>query len=93
MPEGRHGYLLLQAIAEAHGFLPDPTGVYRALRGLEEEAMVESGLIEGDGGPARRVYRITEAGRACLATWAVTLREYADTVRKVADLCGSASSL
>jgi len=86
-PEGRHGYAFLADVALAQTLTPAPSGVYRALRSLEDESMVEGHTDHGSEGPARRVYRLTEGGRSCLAVWATTLREYADEVRKVAELC------
>jgi DNA-binding PadR family transcriptional regulator len=89
-PEGRHGYALLADIAASQALTPDPSGVYRALRSLEDEAMVEGRADPSSDGSARRVYRLTDAGRSCLAVWAATLRDYANEVRRVADFCEGA---
>ena len=81
--------LLLLAERERHGYelveeLPDVTGearrvdmgnLYRLLRSLEREGVVESEWAEGEEGPAKRVYRLTDAGRALLDTWASGLHE------------------
>ena len=58
-----HGYDLLERL-RAFGFgRPDPGGLYRALRALEEEGLVRSGwAASASGGPDRRVYEITRAG-------------------------------
>ena len=81
--------LLLLAERERHGYelvedLPDVTGearrvdmgnLYRLLRSLEREGIVSSEWTEGDEGPAKRVYRLTEDGRRLLDTWAAGLAE------------------
>jgi poly-beta-hydroxybutyrate-responsive repressor len=53
----------------------NPSLVYRALRDMEVDELVESEWdTETTAGPARRVYRITTAGRDHLAQWAEDLR-------------------
>jgi len=56
---------------------PDATGLYRTLRMMEGKGLIEQ--LDTDE------YRITAEGRLCLKTWKWTLREYADTVRQLAD--------
>jgi len=71
-----HGYDLTSAL-EPFG-LGDvaPGPVYRTLRDLEAAGMVQSEWdIDSSGGPARRVYRLTQAGRHCLADRVAELRE------------------
>jgi DNA-binding PadR family transcriptional regulator len=54
----------------------NPSLVYRALRDMEDQELVESEWdTETTAGPARRVYSITEAGLAHLKQWAEDLRE------------------
>ena len=74
-----HGYELVNAL-EPFG-LGDvaPGPVYRTLRGLEAAGLVESEWdTESSGGPARRVYRLTPAGRHHLAGCVEELRETDD---------------
>jgi PadR family transcriptional regulator len=71
-----HGYGLVGAL-EPFG-LGDvaPGPVYRTLRELEAAGLVQSEWnVESSGGPARRVYRLTEAGQQQLDTWVEELRE------------------
>ena len=48
--------------------------VYRHLRCLEEDGVVESRLEPGVGGPARKVYSLTEEGEAYLQGWVPVVR-------------------
>ncbi len=80
----RHALLGLLAEAPASGYdlrkrletsLPhlwpaDQAGIYRALRKLVDDDLVElEQVIATEGRPDRRVHRITEPGREELATW------------------------
>lgn len=57
----RHGYQLMQEIAErTHGaWRPSPGSVYPALSALQDEGLVDDEKVEG-----RRVFTLTESGRA-----------------------------
>ena len=70
-----HGYLVAQRLAETPLFRkqpPDATGVYRVLKGMEQNGVLRSDWERG-GGVARRSYAISEKGRSCLAQWGRTL--------------------
>jgi DNA-binding PadR family transcriptional regulator len=59
----RHGYDVIAALAEARGgHRPSPGSVYPTLALLEDEGHVTSESVDG-----KRVYTITESGRALLA--------------------------
>jgi len=66
-----HGYQLIEKLGKLEYLknLPDAGVIYRHLRKLEQEEMIVSTLEAGGGGPARKVYSITEKGRDCLFTW------------------------
>ena len=70
-----HGYQLLDELPRV---LPagrvDMGNLYRALRSLEEDGLVSSEWHEELPGPAKRTYRLTDAGRALLDRWAEALR-------------------
>ena len=72
-----HGYDLLDGLKQ-FGFEQNPVDsstVYRMLRGLEERGFVTSRWDTGGGGPARRLYLITEEGDRYLGWWVDDLRE------------------
>jgi poly-beta-hydroxybutyrate-responsive repressor len=68
-----HGYDLLEQLPELTDERVDMGNLYRFLRLLEAEGIVES---EWDGeapGPSKRVYELTDEGRALLGEWAGAL--------------------
>jgi poly-beta-hydroxybutyrate-responsive repressor len=72
-----HGYELIEGL-KPFGFEQNPvdlSSVYRMLRGLEEQGFVTSRWETDSGGPARRLYQITEEGDRYLAWWVDDLRE------------------
>jgi DNA-binding PadR family transcriptional regulator len=93
--EPRNGYGIMQAIEERSGGMwrPSPGAVYPALQQLEDE-----GLIRAEEADGRRVYHLTDAGRAYVAerpegpapwdtfsdTFTEQVRETATLVRDVA---------
>lgn len=84
-----HGYDLIEQ-ANALGICEttvDAGAVYRALRQLEEAGLVESAWDTSGGGPARRDYQVTDAGRAHLKAWAEVLRARAQMMTRFAELC------
>jgi len=54
----------------------NPGTFYRTLRQMEKDGMVSSNWDTSEGGPARRVYSITDAGEAYLNYWARSLHQY-----------------
>ena len=77
--EDLHGYRLLDMLKQEPAFHeqpPDQAGVYRILRNMEQEGLVESAWDTEGAGPARKRYRLTERGRSCLREWRRTLTDY-----------------
>jgi PadR family transcriptional regulator, regulatory protein PadR len=76
-----HGYELLERLPE---LLPDERidmgNLYRVLRALEEDGVVRSEWDADAPGPAKRIYELTDEGRALLDGWADALRSSQDNV-------------
>ncbi|MBS4032417.1 MAG: helix-turn-helix transcriptional regulator [Clostridiales bacterium] len=80
-----HGYELMDNL-EQFGFDPrcqDPGQIYRYLRRMETEGLVESAWESGDSGPARRSYQITGDGLSLLASWMKTLEKRITIINKL----------
>src|SRR2546429_261681 len=72
----RHGYELIESLPELVGEeRVDVGNLYRFLRTLEEDGIVESEWSADLPGPARRTYRLTDAGLQVLDGWAGALRQ------------------
>ena len=71
-----YGYELMERAA-AFGFeAMNPGTLYRTLRQMEKDGIVKSSWETSRGGPARRMYSITDAGEAYLEFWAKALEQY-----------------
>ena len=69
-----HGYELVEGLQELlPGERIDMGNLYRVLRALEEDGLVESEWHDGAPGPAKRVYRLSDAGARLLDEWASAL--------------------
>lgn len=62
---------------------PDATGVYRQLRIMEEKGNIA--IVEKEEAPqgVKKLYCITEEGKACLENWKSTLEAYEFAVREI----------
>jgi DNA-binding PadR family transcriptional regulator len=78
-----HGYGIIKAVEElSGGRLTLRAGtLYEALDRLEKDGTVAFDREETAGGPPRRYLRLTDAGRALLASEAARLEETASVVR------------
>ncbi|MCM2674220.1 poly-beta-hydroxybutyrate-responsive repressor [Alkalicoccobacillus plakortidis] len=75
-----HGYKLIEQLNN-YGFTSiDQGNVYRILRQLEKDNMVESEWDTSTGGPAKRIYSLTDAGEDYLKVWADSLQQYQSIV-------------
>jgi len=71
-----YGYELMERTA-AFGFKAmNPGTLYRTLRQMEKDGLCESKWETSSGGPARRMYSITDTGEAYLNFWAEALEQY-----------------
>ena len=79
----RHGYALAQHIA-GQGLGAVRGGVlYPVLNRMEAEAVVESSWHAGQGGPGRKVYAITGAGRERLAELSKSWSRFSGAMSRV----------
>jgi PadR family transcriptional regulator, regulatory protein PadR len=69
-----HGYDLLERL-NAFGFERDPGGLYRALRAMEREGLLQSEWQLSAAGPGRRRYELTPLGQQQLHCWAAEISE------------------
>jgi len=77
-----HGYELLEVLESENLPTPDPSTLYRVLRQFEEDGLVQSTWDTTGGGPARRVYELTDQGVEFLHAWAANIRR---TRRRLSD--------
>jgi PadR family transcriptional regulator PadR len=70
-----HGYDLLEQLPELTGERVDMGNLYRFLRLLEAEGLVRSDWDDEAPGPSKRIYELTDEGRALLDQWASALRD------------------
>jgi poly-beta-hydroxybutyrate-responsive repressor len=71
-----YGYELMEKMSTFGLAAMNPGTFYRTLRQMEKDGMVSSSWDTSEGGPARRVYSITDAGEAYLKYWAESLDQY-----------------
>ena len=72
-----HGYELIQRLNEA-AFKTgeaDPATVYRNLRRMDKDGLIQSHWEIGESGPGRRLYELTLQGLEALKVWANYLAE------------------
>jgi len=80
-----HGYELIH-LANKHSLTDsviDPAVVYRTLREMEKEGYVSSKWEIAGGGPAKRLYTITEEGNKLLSDWMLLLENQKKSMEKL----------
>ena len=77
-----HGYEIHKELRDEFGIACDHGALYRTLRQLEARALIRSHWDAADLGPARRVYQLTDAGRAALLAWSDALGGYRASLEK-----------
>ena len=77
-----YGYELMERTVELGFETINPGTVYRTLRKMEKDGLCESEweTTSSSGGPARRMYSITDAGGAYLELWARSMEQYQQTM-------------
>ncbi|MGI9058272.1 MAG: poly-beta-hydroxybutyrate-responsive repressor [Ktedonobacteraceae bacterium] len=77
-----YGYELMENMAK-YGLSTMNAGTfYRTLRQMEKDGMVSSSWDTSEGGPARRMYSITEAGENYLKFWSTSLEQYQNMMNR-----------
>lgn len=72
-----HGYELVERLPDLGVANVDSAAVYRALRALDDDGLLESWWEGSESGPARRRYRVSEAGAGTLEGWAAMVHDSA----------------
>lgn len=83
LQEPASGYAVVKQMRQYVTFAlagPDPTGIYRYLKIMEQR-----GLIEGREEEKSTLYHITVEGYHCLASWVQTLDDYAVIIAQLAE--------
>ncbi len=81
-----HGYIIVQQAAHSPMFggkKPDATGIYRALKRMEEAELVTSEWETPEEGSAKRLLTLTDKGRHCLRRWIDALACYELTLEEL----------
>ena len=81
-----HGYIIVQQAAHSPMFggkKPDATGIYRALKRMEEAELVTSEWEPPEEGSAKRLFTLTDKGRHCLRRWIDALACYELTLEEL----------
>ena len=71
-----YGYEMMERMREFGLETMNPGTLYRSLKNMEKNGAVKSTWETSEGGPARRVYSITDVGEAYLDFWAKSLEQY-----------------
>src|SRR5215217_9617976 len=92
--ESSHGYELMERMEEEFGFEQiNPGSVYRTLRQMENEGLCASEWdLRTESGPPRRMYAITEEGKAYLSAWAEACKQYQNLMNEFARFYGRKSA-
>jgi PadR family transcriptional regulator PadR len=75
-----HGYVIEDYLRALGLFGITMSTLYRTLRQMEKDGYLDSSWEPGPTGPARRVYSLTDAGRAGLDASATVLDAYRQTI-------------
>lgn len=88
----RHGYAIAREIEQrsGHSLSMREGSLYPALRILEQDGAVTCEWVHMPSGPARKVYRLTEAGTMELRRRASAWKEYAAVIENMIGGIGDA---
>lgn len=91
--EPMHGYIIVQRAAHSPmfgGTKPDATGIYRALKRMEEAGLVTSEWDTPEEGSAKRLFTLTDKGHRCLRRWIDALACYELTLEELREQAAAA---
>jgi DNA-binding PadR family transcriptional regulator len=91
--EPLHGYVIVQRAAFSPMFggkKPDPTGVYRTLKIMEEDGLLTSEWDMPKAGQAKRAYTMTDTGISTLRRWIDSLACYQLTIGELREQASTA---
>lgn len=74
--------------APVSGQRADPAGVYRLLKQMEHDSLLH-GTQEPGRTASRRLFSLTERGRACLLRWMDTLEQHQASISRILDFCAA----
>ena len=77
-----HGYKIIQELTRFGFTSVDQGNLYRTLRQLEKDNLVKSEWDTTQGGPAKRIYSITDAGETYLQTCTDALEQYQSIINR-----------
>ena len=77
-----HGYKIIQELTRFGFTSVDQGNLYRTLRQLEKDNLVKSEWDTSQGGPAKRIYSITDAGETYLQTCTDALEQYQSIINR-----------
>ena len=83
---GQGGFQEVEQMAMFRDNPPDLTGLYRLLKSMEQRGLLTSTWDLAEHGPAKRRYKLTRSGRACLHKWSQTLADYAVALTDILNL-------
>lgn len=78
--EDLHGYAITERLAQRGLGRPRGGSLYPLLESLQQDGAVEASWTEGEKGPGRRTYRLTEHGRARLLEERAALQGLVDAL-------------
>ncbi|MCC6223201.1 MAG: PadR family transcriptional regulator [Thermoleophilia bacterium] len=78
-----YGYEMTRRLRERGLAAVADGSIYPALARLQRDRLVEDERQAGNGGPPRKYYRLTPAGRAALAEWTGEWRELSSSIDRV----------
>ena len=94
--EPLHGYVIVQKAAASPmfgGTKPDPAGIYRTLKKMEEAGFVSSEWDTPSSGAAKRLFSLTSEGRAALRRWIDALACYMATIQELREEASAALAI